>query len=782
MTALSNRLRGRLLVLPVVLVAAFLCALPAAASAMKYTVNSVGDQPDLPAAGCETSSANCTLRAAIEASNGTVEDDEIVFSPLFNGDGSSKITWGITQPAITDSVKIEGGRCETEVEDEAGEAVEGPCVGLDGGGANFGIDVAGADDVTVEGLAIDDAAIGINAGTGSKRLTVKNTWVGVALSGALGPINHGIRLGAEADEAVVGGPAPSERNVIAATQSEGLGIKGASDAAVQGNWFGLAPDGLASQAAAVEIGIEITGSGAAEAVDNEIGADVGAAGAATAACDGGCNVIANTADISRNAIDLRGELGPGEAPPTGTTIHGNFIGLGPEGSAQTGFFSGVEAARSTDTLVGGPDPGDANHLTGGQYGVRGENSPGLVVEGNAIGMNAAETQVTLDPLDGIAVTTEGSVAAEDRALVAGNRIASGLAGRGVEIQGAGAEVIDNTIGLGTGGVGLGAGEIGIKVYEGPGESRIEGNTIVGAAKYGVLVESPAEVESNTILSSGEVGVLVEEEAPGQPLVGVSVGGEDALENEISGSDGPAIKVVGSKVRQVYAFRNHGSGNSGLFIDLGGDGPGVPSGPGHPNDGLQAPTIESVTATAAGGSAEPEAIVNVFRKASAAPGEVESFLATTVADASGKWSVAFTALPAETNIAALQGTIIGTSELALAATPALQACLASSSSECGGLQPPPPGPSPKPTPAPPETKITKAPKAKSTSTTAKFKFTSSLAGSSFECKLDKGKFKACRSPKTYKKLKSGKHVFKVRAKSSAGVVDPSPATKKFMVTG
>ena len=50
---------------------------------------------------------------------------------------------------------------------------------------------------------------------------------------------------------------------------------------------------------------------------------------------------------------------------------------------------------------------------------------------------------------------------------------------------------------------------------------------------------------------------------------------------------------------------------------------------------------------------------------------------------------------------------------------------------------------------------------------------------FQCKLDKGKFKSCKSPKTYKKLKLGKHVFKVRAIDKAGNVG-KPAKRKFTV--
>jgi hypothetical protein len=52
----------------------------------------------------------------------------------------------------------------------------------------------------------------------------------------------------------------------------------------------------------------------------------------------------------------------------------------------------------------------------------------------------------------------------------------------------------------------------------------------------------------------------------------------------------------------------------------------------------------------------------------------------------------------------------------------------------------------------------------------------------ESKLDGKPFKSCRSPKTYKKLKSGKHVFKVRATDRAGNVDPTPAKRKFTVLG
>lgn len=61
---------------------------------------------------------------------------------------------------------------------------------------------------------------------------------------------------------------------------------------------------------------------------------------------------------------------------------------------------------------------------------------------------------------------------------------------------------------------------------------------------------------------------------------------------------------------------------------------------------------------------------------------------------------------------------------------------------------------------------------------KFTFSSSAAGATFKCKLDKGAFKPCSSPKTYR-VKRGKHKFSVEA-LSGGLVDPTPASFRFKV--
>jgi len=70
------------------------------------------------------------------------------------------------------------------------------------------------------------------------------------------------------------------------------------------------------------------------------------------------------------------------------------------------------------------------------------------------------------------------------------------------------------------------------------------------------------------------------------------------------------------------------------------------------------------------------------------------------------------------------------------------------------------------------------KTKKSKAKVKFKFSSDVTGATFKCKLDKGSFKPCTSPKTYK-VKPGKHKFSVEA-LSGGLVDSTPATFRFKV--
>jgi subtilisin-like proprotein convertase family protein len=74
--------------------------------------------------------------------------------------------------------------------------------------------------------------------------------------------------------------------------------------------------------------------------------------------------------------------------------------------------------------------------------------------------------------------------------------------------------------------------------------------------------------------------------------------------------------------------------------------------------------------------------------------------------------------------------------------------------------------------PPNTKLTKRPKS-SARTKAKLKFVSSETGSTFECRVDKRRWRSCLSPLKLKHLKVGKHRVKVRAIDESGNLDRSP---------
>jgi hypothetical protein len=95
--------------------------------------------------------------------------------------------------------------------------------------------------------------------------------------------------------------------------------------------------------------------------------------------------------------------------------------------------------------------------------------------------------------------------------------------------------------------------------------------------------------------------------------------------------------------------------------------------------------------------------------------------------------------------------------------------------------PPPSPGPKVVTPPPQTVLSGKPATKTRDRTPTFRFRADSAGVSFECVVDRERFKPCRSPFTTKSLKPGRHTFSVRALRGR-VADSSPATFRFKVLG
>ena len=754
------------------LAALFLLALPATASAVEYTVNSTGDQEDenLGNEVCKTSANTCTLRAAIEESNASINAiDKIVFSAAFDGEqADSTIAVGFSLPEIEDEVLIDGdagGQCETDA------GVDGPCVGVKGE-ARFEVD---APQVTIEGLAISDSQIAITVE--DDEFEAHDNWIGLELDGTDGPgeQSYGIFVGPNAEKTVIGGTAAADRNVFGNTNSALL-LRGSSEGKVLGNYFGVRPNGttLAPNGRDLVVANKRELGGDVAAPENQFGADVGSAGAGTAACDLGCNVFASQA-LTTAAIDLQGvtleEEGPADGP---TQIEGNYVGLDATGAAfAEAATSAIRVGSADGVTIGGEEPGQGNQIHGGSFGVfagsGGVPALDLVVEGNSIGRNLADDGQLFPPGNGVQMSSAGLLELEDVAAIVGNSISS--TGGGIEAHGTGAVIAGNAIN---------GSSVGIHVFGSTEEAGIgnliEGNQIVNPVEEGIFVENDFnEVLGNEILGAGASGIAV------RPFL--TLGAEDNLiggdtagsANTIIGSAGDAIDVKDLEGTFTEIARNLGKEND-TFISVRAANPGTE--PIGPNGGIAAPSVSSAGKTEASGTAEPNALVRVFRKDSAEKGELGAFLGEVGVDPSGNWSLTYPALPGSTLVTATQTKEGGTSELAdPVATPADPTPPSGGGGSGGGSGGGGSGGTSDTTA--PTVKITKAPKAKSTSTTAKFKFKANEAGAKFECKLDKAKFKKCRSPKTYKKLKPGKHVFKVRATDKAGNVG-KPAKKKFTV--
>jgi CSLREA domain-containing protein len=749
-----------------------LLALPSAALAVQYTVDSTLDEPDANpgTGGCLTAGSKCTLRAAIQESNAsTLVVDEIHFDvAIFNGQLVDTITLGSLLPPIANPVGINAGLCPTQ----AGQS--GPCAGIEASALSYGLSVENTDTVEISGLAITGATTGIRVVNSSQSFVARNNWLGEKLDGTNGSgANTGIWLDPESDKATIGGTTAGQGNVFVNNAAEGLDIEGASETDVLGNYFGVKADG--ATVAANGKNIEITDANGFEATGNEVGTKIEGAAFTSAACDGGCNVIAG-GGLS-TGINLVGEPITGEAPAPGpTTIRGNYVGLGADGATllANGTFD-ILVGGAEDVTVGGESPGEANYIAGGGYGIYLENGEGLKVVGNVMGSAKTGADVTSPGVGVFLLDTDNVLPVQVRQNVI--RMEGSV---GVEVRFGGAEIKENFI--------EGA-EFGIKTTVAPGpagSNLIEKNVIGESTANGIRIEDEGNlVFGNSVYKSGAAGIRLQAPAALLHASKNKIGGNTTdRENNIRESGGDAIEIDNTgeeEPSQNEVARNKGDSNTGLFIDLIGA---------TTNGGIQPPAFATAIQSSAGGTgAEPGATIRVFRKKTAAAGEIESFLGEATADGSGAWKAIYPGgqIPTGTSVAATQTSAAGgTSELSIATT-APDPVVVDPGKKGKDDDPKPDKDKPrcknmtgKCNPGEVlETTITKGPKARTRSTTAKFKFSSTAKGAKFECKLDKKKFKPCKSPKTYKGLKPGKHVFKVRAVKGK-TIDATPAKRKFKI--
>lgn len=731
-------------------------ALASAAPPPPIVINSLGDEPqETPSATCDTgkpASENCTLRAAIEAANFNPEFSLVEFSASIF-EGGQQIVLGGALPPILHPLRMHSRLINFG-------AYSGPAVGVTAPNSGTAALVVESDGVAIEQIAFASGKAGIEVLNESTGFVSNANWFGLQVTAAPALIGTaGIVLGPGSDGAEIGEGTGATRNVFTFAPY-GIYVQGASNAEVRGNYFGIRPDGktLATQS----IGVRIVDTSTSPAEGNTIGG-TRTSNVGTAECGGDCNVIAAT----NIGIDLEGETSNGLGSATGpTTIIGNYVGLAADGTSSFSLAggSGIYATRPGsgavkpgpgDVTVGGQTPAEANVIDKRNVGILGKGSEGLLIEGNQIGWVPASETPGSEPQGGGIVLTDKGVTELPELL--GNEIHLAPAAVGIRSYGPGAAIFANSIY---------GGEYGVLTYEddaGIGNLIAE-NLIEDSILDGVLLENNANsVTGNLILGAGRSGVILDRENNSDPWPTANkIGGDSpVLENLIEDSEESAISVGGEPTTFNEVLGNSGFGNVGPFIELRAHSTGHP-----PNGEIKPPALEAVYESSASGTAVPGAKVRLFGKPSTDPGSLEPMIGSAFADASGHWTATFTAKQSLGRlVAATQTSAPGTPNGATSEVSAPKT--AAADPVVPAVTPPPAAAAPIAAPPvkakAPSAKITMGPKKSSKSTTAKFKFTATPpAGAKFECKLDAAKWAKCTSPKTYKKLKVGKHTFRVRA--------------------
>ncbi len=207
----------------------WLAAIPA--SAATFVVDSNGDAADAsPGDGtCATAAGVCTLRAAIQEHNALGGADAIHFNlsplqairpatalpPLFSHvvlDGTTQPGFAGTPVVVLDGVNSSGGG-------ETGLMAEGNCV--------------------IRGLVIVNWETGIYLPSAGGFVTVAGNYIGVGASGSSAQPN-GVGIFLDSSDVTIGGPVPSDRNVISGNQDAGITAIcwGCNYVTIQGNYIG----------------------------------------------------------------------------------------------------------------------------------------------------------------------------------------------------------------------------------------------------------------------------------------------------------------------------------------------------------------------------------------------------------------------------------------------------------------------------------------------------------------------------------------------------------------
>lgn len=638
--------------------------------AQNYTVNNAGDQSDSnPGDGaCSTALGGCTLRAALDEANNDIWINNTIDFSLASGT-VIVINQELLVADIATTINADMGN--DGIPDIIIESAGSNIIGFHITGSNNIIQ--GFNMVNFLGTGIN-APIVINGGNGNNILS---NYIGTNLAGndvGVGFTNfRSLRIINGASNNNIGDGTLKGRNIISGN-TFGLEINGSDNNKILGNIIGL--DALGTfDYGNNSLGINVVGSsgtiiGAAgdgrnyiagnggstgiavnnspntTIINNYIGTNL-AADAALGNNGDGINVSGtSTGTLIGSGIAGEGNLISGngnqgiEISSTNVTVLGNSIGLGADGiTAIPNTSYGIWLATGANNIIIGNSTADGRNTISGNntHGIQ-VNDGTNFIQGNYIGTRTNGDQVVGNSGIGIFIsggsgTTIGGTLAGEGNVIAGNAA-------GIQVSAGAHFIYGNTIGLNEARNAIRANNEGIRLTSAAqnvlvGDGTPAGvNYIAGNTQEGVLLDG-ASVTGN-IIQNNYIGVMGDNITPaGNGTDGVLISGDanaNFINNNIitnNGSDGIevngafALGTLNNSFNQNSIFNNTAKG---ISIVAGAQ------------NGILPPAITSVTATTISGTSGAGANIEVYADV---VDEGEYFIGSTLADASGNWSLAYT---------------------------------------------------------------------------------------------------------------------------------------------
>ncbi|RLS76896.1 MAG: DUF4347 domain-containing protein, partial [Planctomycetota bacterium] len=351
-----------------------------------------------------------SLRQAILDANANTGADTISFSL---GSTGLSIALSSALPTIMEQITLDGWT-------QSGYAGV-PTVIIDGNGliGDGLVLTLTADNSIIRGLVIRDfTGDGIQIDSGSTGNTIAGNYIGSFGVGGpdLGSTERNTALGINllGSNNTIGGTTAASRNVIGGNQSHGIRITGAgaSSNVVAGNYIGTDATGL------VDVGNSLNGISVDSSATN--------------------NTIGGLTSSSRNVISGNDNAGIAvdHVGTTGNLIVGNYIGIGADGTTALGnTHDGIHFNTAGANTVGATDTNGRNVIgSNAIHGIGVDNSGGVAILGNFIGLDASGVLARGNAGDGIRVLGTSSGTTIGGTLNGAGNVIANNAGDGVLVS------------------------------------------------------------------------------------------------------------------------------------------------------------------------------------------------------------------------------------------------------------------------------------------------------------------------------------------------------------